>query len=209
MSILAPLRKEQVALETNDWLELFPEQIGVGDVASSPKLFCIGNKSFDAFHRLHRPSINAHNEALVQLGQALKEPNRPDAESWLESLPSELIRSIYLYLEPVDVIALGLCSQSLWIRAVTTIHHDRRSYSWVDTPIFLTGFRKTTLPPAIYGLYHQVKNRSMEEHSAHCDMMNQRNPCTHQESTGSWSWAPEPPCVDERKVAAVVVCNSD
>lgn len=188
MSILAPLRKEQVALETNDWLEIFLEQIEGGDAAvSSPKLFCIANRSFDAFHRLHRPSINAQNEALVQLGQALKKPNRPDAESPLERLPSELIRNIYLYLEPDDVIALGLCSQNLWIRAVTTIHHDRRSYSWVDTPIFLTGFRETTLPPAIYGLYHEIKNQSMEEHSVHCDMMDQRNPCMHHESKGSWS----------------------
>ncbi|KAI1071812.1 hypothetical protein LB507_005263 [Fusarium sp. FIESC RH6] len=187
MSILAPLRKEQIPLETNDWLGLFLEQVAVGDAVSSPKLFCILNDSFDAFHRLYRPSIDVHNAALVQLEQALKQPNRPDAESRLERLPSELIRDIHLYLEPVDVIALGLCSQRLWIRAVTTIHHDRRSYSWIDTPIFLTGFRKTTLPPAIYELYYQVKDQSMEEHNVDCDMMDPRNPCTHHESTGSWS----------------------
>ena len=187
MSILAPLRKEQIPLETNDWLGLFLEQVAVGDAVSSQKLFCILNDSFDAFHRLYRPSIDVHNAALVQLEQALKQPNRPDAESRLERLPSELIRDIHLYLEPVDVIALGLCSQRLWIRAVTTIHHDRRSCSWIDTPIFLTGFRKTTLPPAIYELYYQVKDQSMEEHKVDCDMMDQQNPCTHHDSAGSWS----------------------
>ncbi|KAL6916779.1 hypothetical protein FSST1_008274 [Fusarium sambucinum] len=140
--ISAPLRNQRVGLGTSHDLSCWLKQGEFGKSIGGLKGFCVLNSSFDAFHLLYRPSVDLQNLALVQLDQALKKRNRLAPFSPIEKLPLELMSSIYLYLQPTDHIALGLCSRSLWIRAVTTIHHSRRLSSWVDTPMFIGGSRQ-------------------------------------------------------------------
>jgi hypothetical protein len=140
--ISAPLRNERVILETSYDLSCWLKQGEFGKTIGGLKGFCILNSSFGAFRLLYRPPAGLQNLALVQLDQALKKRNRLALPSPIEKLPPEMMNSIYLHLQPTDFIALGLCCQSLWIRAVNTLYHSRRSSSWVDTPIFVTSSRQ-------------------------------------------------------------------
>ncbi|KAM0396918.1 hypothetical protein ACHAQC_004441 [Fusarium culmorum] len=124
--ISAPLRNERVELKCPG--------VDIGGLqgfgVDGSKGFCVRNMSFGAFNLLHRPPAGL-------LDQALMKRNHLAPLSPIEKLPLELMSSIYLYLHPTDCIALGLCSQTLWIRAMAFIRHSRRSSTWVDTPIFI------------------------------------------------------------------------
>jgi hypothetical protein len=72
--------------------------------------------------------------------------------------------SIYLYLQPAEYIALGLCSHSLWSQAVNGIHHVRCLFSWADTPIFLVGSGQLfALRQAIYDTKAGLKRPGKEK----------------------------------------------
>ncbi|UZP38755.1 hypothetical protein NXS19_006571 [Fusarium pseudograminearum] len=124
--ISAPLRCEGVELKCPGVDMGGLQGFGV----DGSKGFCVRNMSFGAFNLLHRPPAGL-------LDQALMKRNRLAPLSPIEKLPLELMSSIYLHLQPTDCIALGLCSQTLWIQAMTFIRHSRRSSTWVDTPVFI------------------------------------------------------------------------
>jgi hypothetical protein len=77
------------------------------------------------------------------------------------------MRMIHLLLGPADLVALGLCSQSLWVEAVSSIDHIHRSWanerSWAGTPIILTGTYLTRLPQAIYDACPESEPDAPEE----------------------------------------------
>ncbi|RGP76760.1 hypothetical protein FLONG3_5200 [Fusarium longipes] len=135
--VLAPSRKEAVRLKVRYDLGQ-REQGEFGYAISGPKSFCVMNGSFDAFKRLYKLPVEAQDLNLAQLDRMLNKSRGLALLSPIEKLPQELMSSIYLHLRPAEYISLGLCSHSLWIRVVATIHHNRRSSSWANTPIFLT-----------------------------------------------------------------------
>ncbi|KAI6774604.1 hypothetical protein HG531_001453 [Fusarium graminearum] len=157
--ISAPLRNERVELKCHS--------VGI----SSLKGFCVRNMSFNAFNLLlHRPPAGL-------LDQALMKRNCLAPLSPIEKLPLELISSIYLYLHPTDCIALGLCSQTLWIRAMDFIRHSRRSTTWVDTPIFIaSGKQLLALREASHNNESELQDPQDGTQDAVCMLMKPQRP---------------------------------
>ncbi|KAM0425976.1 hypothetical protein ACHAPT_008915 [Fusarium lateritium] len=113
----------------------------------NPETFLISNGTFDAFDRLRSP-VNKDSDVtwpgwLRSLARSCP----------LERLPPELLRDIFSRLEITDQIAVGLCSQHLWVYAVSAIREGIRfrhnQLSWAGTPIICSCPAPRALPEAL------------------------------------------------------------
>ncbi|KAF4987443.1 hypothetical protein FDECE_15433 [Fusarium decemcellulare] len=116
----------------------------------SPKAFCIFNLSIDAFDRLYSPLSTGHSTERLAAFLKITPPRNFSRLSSLEKLPLELLNIVFDLLDQRDLVALGLCSQKLWIDSVSTMLKNR--IPWAGTPMILTGTRLWALPYAIYNV---------------------------------------------------------
>ncbi|KAM0429627.1 hypothetical protein ACHAPT_006232 [Fusarium lateritium] len=106
-------------------------------------------ETFGAFRKLYRPE----NSGLLP-------PLYACPSSRLERLPPELIDMILGPLGASGMVALGLCSRTLW-RHVTSLaqSHYRISAndpSWAGVPLICTSSFIDDLPETLHGLYPEV-----------------------------------------------------
>ncbi|SPJ73379.1 uncharacterized protein FTOL_03109 [Fusarium torulosum] len=126
-----------------------------GDV-SGPAWFCTDRLSFNAFKLLCNSPEKVKIKADGDFGLGLSRmPSlRVEVLTSLEGLPAELLMAIFMLLEPGDLIALGLCSQTLWNHAVTYAQGGyfqwKSAYSWVNTPLMCAGSKLNALPKSVY-----------------------------------------------------------
>ncbi|KAF4471303.1 hypothetical protein FALBO_1785 [Fusarium albosuccineum] len=119
----------------------------------SPKAFCIFNLSINAFDRLYSPLSTGHSTERLAAFLKITPPRNFSRLSSLEKLPLELLTAVFDLLDQRDLVALGLCSQKLWIDSVSTMRHwSRHGVSWAGTPMILTGTKLLALPDAIYDI---------------------------------------------------------
>lgn len=128
--------------------------------STSPVGFLRHSAEFGAFPLLlNKPATLLDMEAIVP-------PNlrRATASSPIEKLPAELFLAILgdCALGPADILAIALCSQSLWVQTACYIHSIRATSrsSWVDTPIACVGSYLRTLPTAFGELLPEVLESS-------------------------------------------------
>lgn len=82
----------------------------------------------------------------------------------IEDLPAELLAIVNESMDEADVLALGSCSEILWMHAVKYIEADhRRSMApWAGTPIIHTGTYLTKLPRTIYDTFPELEDAETE-----------------------------------------------
>jgi hypothetical protein len=115
--------------------------------------------SWDAFGKLAHVGRDRKSPFLLrQLVRA------PDMSSRLEKLAAELLCIISAGLDVDDLIALGLCSQTLWCIAMYQLQDEcqRRMAPWAGTPIICTSTHLTSVPDS----FRQVKPGLIEEMKA-------------------------------------------
>ncbi|KAI6758627.1 hypothetical protein HG530_010867 [Fusarium avenaceum] len=148
------------------WTFLTPEKrqkmelscpVDDGDV-SGPGWFCTDRLSFNAFKLLCNSPEKVKIKADGDFG--LNSPPMPsvhvDVLAPLERLPAELWLTIVTLLQREELIALGLCSRTLWSQAVTYAQGGysrwKDAYSWVNTPLICAGSKLHALPRSVYNI---------------------------------------------------------
>lgn len=161
-AILAPTLQQIIRLPDLAWPEGSDPAIGgwwSRHRKTDPFAFCYNNLSFMALQRLLGP-ISLDKSTNPSLWNRALLARRPSAvPSTLERLPAELIRSIFSYLDPADVVISGLCSQRLWNHAIGFIRETCRHAGiapWAGTPLLCVGTYLTELPPALKEVEQQV-----------------------------------------------------
>ncbi|KAF4991446.1 hypothetical protein FDECE_14041 [Fusarium decemcellulare] len=130
-----------------------------GCFALTPSFFCAAYLSFDAFkhlcNSLDSVEIKSGQDASQELSRIMPQPATSSGR--LETLPPELTGTIFTFLDTSDFIALALCSQTLWTRAVAWVQSGylrwRNAYSWAGTPIICAGSNVETLPQPLYDMF--------------------------------------------------------
>ncbi|KAM0260562.1 hypothetical protein ACHAPA_010248 [Fusarium lateritium] len=126
-----------------------------GDV-SGPAWFCTDRLSFSAFKLLCNTPEKVEIKADGDFGLGSSRVPSPHAGvlTQLEKLPAELLLTIFTLLQPEELMALGLCSETLWNHAITYAQGGysrwRNAYSWVNTPLICAGSKLDALPKSIY-----------------------------------------------------------
>lgn len=149
-----------------------------------PLDFCYDKLCFGAFEKLYKsPPSSA---IISQLCQPFKPSQHTSSISILENLPPELIGNIFSVLEPDELVALGLCSQKLWVQAVRAIHDRYHNCSgvWAGTPIVCTGTYLQDLPQTIYDLFPSIE----KDTKAWGDVHGQGVPMRGMAPARRWNW---------------------
>lgn len=141
-----------------------------------------GNWKFGAFWKLARLSSNG--TMAVDLTDL--EPAGSTRVSPLERLPTELLNQIFdsTELPPEDLVALGVCSKTLWLQVLAHVRQDYRKAAapWAQKPLLCSGTWLTDLPPAIYEQFpdEQVYERQYRNRNGRW-----YGPCPARK----WNWA--------------------
>ncbi|KAK5732636.1 hypothetical protein LTR17_010317 [Elasticomyces elasticus] len=127
-----------------------PEDELEGNERSSPQAFLQGTSSMGAFEKLAQLPRRANTDGLY--GDTSAQP------LWLspmEGLPCEMISMVVSEMSPNDIVALGMCSQTLWSHTLAHVERDIKQAAapWAGKPLVCTGTWLEDLPPAIYELY--------------------------------------------------------
>ncbi|CAJ2502407.1 Uu.00g098010.m01.CDS01 [Anthostomella pinea] len=124
----------------------------------TPKDYVESDLGFDAFNKL-APFDNEVTSAKASAALNTVTVRSPSTFklSPLESLPAELLANILADSElgPYDVLALGVCSSTLWSHVlfhVQQVRH-RTAVPFANTPFLCSGTWLTELPPALYELF--------------------------------------------------------
>jgi hypothetical protein len=143
-TFVAPEKRQKMGL-------IYP--VDNGDV-SGPAWFCTDRLSFNAFKLLCNSPEKVKIKADGDLGSCRTSSLHGDMLTPLESLPPELLLTIFTLLQPEELMALGLCSQTLWNHATTYAlggySRWKNAYSWVNTPLICAGSKLETLPKSMY-----------------------------------------------------------
>ncbi|KAF8169024.1 hypothetical protein K438DRAFT_1774532 [Mycena galopus ATCC 62051] len=126
---------------------------------AGPLGFFNSDLSWDAFGKLAHVGHDTKSPFLLrQLVRA------PDMSSQLEKLAAELLCIISAGLDVDDLIALGLCSQTLWCIAMCQLQDEsqRRMAPWAGTPIICTSTYLTSVPDS----FRQINPGLIEEMEA-------------------------------------------
>ena len=153
-NVLTPLLKERIDLTIEPTHEY-------GD-PTEPHRVSAGLYRWSAFDKLAQHHVD--DADMQSLLPKLSRRCRNDYTSALECLPSELLGIIISdsSLEPMDIIALGLCSETLWLHVIRNVQNSRREAPWANTPLICTGTYLTDVPPAIHSLYPDMAQREKE-----------------------------------------------
>ena len=152
--LLAPKLQEQLDLSADFQ---HPKRYG-----TSPQHFMLGDFTWDAFERLVTKSVR-HHDSHTLLTKVLS-ASRVHGQSVLENLPPELLTMIIEspHLDKKDVLALALCSQTLWSIVVDYIKHREAQELWAGTPLILTGTYLTDFAPAIHNIFPDLRVQEAE-----------------------------------------------
>ncbi|KAJ7361234.1 hypothetical protein DFH08DRAFT_843520 [Mycena albidolilacea] len=150
---------------------------------AGPLGFFNSGLSWDAFGKLAHVGRDSKSPFLLrQLVRA------PVMSSRLEKLAAELLCIISAGLDVDDLIALGLCSQTLWCIAMCQLQdeYQRRKAPWAGTPIICTSTHLTSVPDS----FRQVNPGLIEEMEA---WEVRRQMATHRTRMGMspirrWNW---------------------
>ncbi|KAJ6545596.1 hypothetical protein B0H19DRAFT_1168049 [Mycena capillaripes] len=126
---------------------------------AGPLGFLNSGLSWDAFGKLAH--VGRYTESPLLLRQLVR---APDMSSRLEKLAAELLCLISAGLDVDDLIALGLCSQTLWCIAMCQLQDEcqRRMAPWAGTPIICTSTHLMSVPDS----FRQVNPGLVEEMKA-------------------------------------------
>ncbi|KAJ4019614.1 hypothetical protein NW766_003356 [Fusarium irregulare] len=120
------------------------------DKVFSPPHLCIWNIKFDAFKLL------CNSPDAISIGVTAPQVT-PRGQSRIERFPAELLTAIFSFLDPDDLVAFGLCSQTLWGHAIQCTkkgyHRWKNTYSLAGTPIMYVGSHLKILPEFVYDEY--------------------------------------------------------
>lgn len=149
-NILAPLIQERIDLT---------EDFAVGRRTNLAN-FLIGDYTWDAFDKLASRTANDsgdHEKLLSELSQT----NNSRQASPLESLPNELLAMIFNdgTLTANDVLAIGLCSKTLWQCCMGHVRAVVSKGPWMKTPLVCAGTYLTDLPSTVHEIVPSLKQR--------------------------------------------------
>jgi hypothetical protein len=132
--------------------KLCPQNEHYGYYTSTPReVLFQQDKSWDAWSKLARPV----DSSCLSQRASLPEPSYRTktaavSRSILECKPAELLKMVFddEVLEKQDIIALGLCSQSLWQNMLRQVESAYRKFAapWAGTEIACTGSYLMDLP---------------------------------------------------------------
>lgn len=149
--ILLPQRRQRQTLRSTDCY------------SSSPPDFLIADVGFDALNKLARIENNRPRSTDSGLGTGAA---RSTQLSPLEAMPAELLANILddPGLDPADILAVGVCSTTLWSHALLHIRQARRrdASPFANTPLLCTGTHLTELPSAVHELYPEQLAKQRE-----------------------------------------------
>ncbi|KAK4627312.1 hypothetical protein CLAFUW4_05149 [Fulvia fulva] len=112
----------------------------------SPASYVSNSWSFSAFQMLSGVAVDRY------IPECLATARIATQLSLVESLPAELLMSILEHdLAREDIMAVGLCSSTLWTHVLNHIARDLRDTvsNWAGTPLICAGTYLKDLPPAL------------------------------------------------------------
>lgn len=156
---MCPPGVDQTTRMTQKWSILAPRLRQINRFPETPSFekFSLDDEShenddgitWDAWSKLARmtPTIHSHGVGLYRTRRmASVKPSK------LESMPTELIGMVLgdSELEREDVMAIGLCSDILWLHVLRHIEKDSQKNiaPWAGTELACTGTYLTDLPPS-------------------------------------------------------------
>ncbi|KAK5730721.1 hypothetical protein LTR15_000659 [Elasticomyces elasticus] len=113
-----------------------PEVELEGIERSSPQAFLQGTSSMGAFEKLAQLPRRVNTDE--RQGDASAQPL---SLSPMEGLPCEMISTVMAEMSPKDIIALGMCSQTLWSHTIAHVEQDVKQAAapWAGKPLLCTG----------------------------------------------------------------------
>jgi len=134
--------------------------LGLHRSVSPQEYFTKAGKTWDAFWKLARvPTI----APVAEFVTAFPGADASVDASPIERLPAELFDMVLgdTELSTEDLMALGVCSKTLWLQILAHVHEDCRKAAapWAGTPLLCTGSWLLDLPPAIYEAFPDQQKR--------------------------------------------------
>ncbi|KAF5026359.1 hypothetical protein F66182_1567 [Fusarium sp. NRRL 66182] len=149
-TLLAPLKEQRMMLPSRE--KAYGEQL-------KPQFFCACYLSFDAFKLL----CNSIDDVEIKTDETPSReltkimPPQGQAHARLERLPTEVLGTIFMFLDAQDFISLGLCSQCLWAKATLWTRAAylrwRKAWSWAGSPMICLGSKVRFTPPCLHSLF--------------------------------------------------------